>query len=99
MPDSTIGDHDVELFARRVIVDALLEAASSYWRHRADQLEQCLSQPGDHPGRRTAEQQARADQQVRAAVFACRARAALIDLQGDARLAAEADEMLAAVVP
>lgn len=82
-PDTTIDGIDVEHFRLRVLQDALAEATSGYWLRRAKQLEEARARPEDYTGRATPQRLAARDEQLQAAIAACRHRATLAPLRAD----------------
>jgi hypothetical protein len=71
-------DIDVDHFRARVLQDALTEATTSYWVHRAYQFMEAAPKPGDFPGQAPRAQLAEARRRCQAIALACRWRAQLI---------------------
>ncbi len=67
-------------FARRVIQDALTEAARSYWIKRAEAFERAMHRPGDFPGLCSIEQIEAVNERLAAKALACRRHAELVAL-------------------
>lgn len=65
----------VRHFRLRVLSDALAEATSAYWLHRAEQFEAAAPRPGDFTGRATAADLDALGRRCRARAEACRQRA------------------------
>lgn len=68
----------LELFARRVLADALCEASARYWEKRADALEAAAPRPDDFHGEATREELNAAWTRCMADAARCRAHAELL---------------------
>lgn len=80
----------LEHFQARVLQDALAEATSSYWLHRAEQLEDARPRPGEHHGSLTVEQLRGKWVELSETAEACRHAAAMAPLQDDGGQALDA---------
>lgn len=72
----------VEHFRHRTLQDALNEATSDYWLHRAEQIEAARPRPGEYHGKATNTDLAARYDDLSAIAEACRHRASL-SLGGD----------------
>lgn len=64
----------------RPVQEALAAATAGYWLRRADQFDDARPRTSDFPGAATPEQLAEQDLRLAATAQACRARAAVSDL-------------------
>lgn len=68
----------LDMFLRRVIVDALNEASAAYWERRADVLEDAAPRPGEFHGRATRAELSAAWRRCMGDARRCRAHAELL---------------------
>jgi len=69
---------DVDHFRARLLMDCLLQATAQYWLRRAQDFENALPRPGDHPGRATPQERAQRTARNAQTALNCRRHAALI---------------------